>query len=188
MHIPDKTYSCISIHPPRAGRDPLPYSSPAIRPKFQSTLPVRGGTPSRDATGTATQNFNPPSPCGEGPYCSFTGKSFSRFQSTLPVRGGTSCSAIVNFCHDFNPPSPCGEGRLWWCRRGYPGDFNPPSPCGEGLRGGLTPEARQEFQSTLPVRGGTRRTSADRIPQSYFNPPSPCGEGRQPLRTCGNTP
>ena len=79
-------------------------------------------------------------------------------------------------------------------------DFNPPSPCGEGLP--FDPSTKlelPEFQSTLPVWGGTTvhttsllpgyisihpprvgrdakaRRSLSRV--SYFNPPSPCGEG-----------
>ncbi len=35
------------------------------------------------------------------------------------------------------------------------------------------------FQSTLPVRGGTRWGRYDRFLYKHFNPPSPCGEGRQ---------
>ena len=36
--------------------------------------------------------------------------------------------------------------------------FNPPSPCGEGLAfGPHCSQAALEFQSTLPVWGGTRR-------------------------------
>ena len=33
--------------------------------------------------------------------------------------------------------------------------FNPPSPCGEGLKNILGEHRGIEFQSTLPVRGGT---------------------------------
>ena len=56
----------ISIHPPRAGRD----------------------------NGSASEfglfgDFNPPSPCGEGPDFSQINIDYWAFQSTLPVRGGT---------------------------------------------------------------------------------------------------
>ena len=32
------------------------------------------------------------------------------------------------------------------------------------------------FQSTLPLRGATRRRRASRPTECYFNPHSPCGE------------
>ena len=57
---------------------------------FQSTLPVRGGTPGLQATGQRHDDFNPPSPQGEGPAFNFSWSLPHLFQSTLPVRGGTS--------------------------------------------------------------------------------------------------
>ena len=103
----------ISIHPPRVGRDqPLralrafvaPFQSTLpvwggtltltisywISSRFQSTLPVWGGTLCRSPCQSAAQNFNPPSPCGEGLF-NLIVQLFNLF--------------------DFNPPSPCGEGR-----------------------------------------------------------------------------
>ena len=38
----------------------------------------------------------------------------------------------------------------------------------------------REFQSTLPVRGATRRTRGKCGQTRYFNPRSPCGERRRP--------
>ena len=35
-------------------------------------------------------------------------------------------------------------------------NFNPPSPCGEGLNSRKSPRIVASFQSTLPMRGGTR--------------------------------
>ena len=57
----------ISIHPPRAGRDPAP----------QSTHP-------------ASFYFNPPAPCGAGPHGHCRPGGLHPFQSTRPVRGGTT--------------------------------------------------------------------------------------------------
>ncbi len=80
----------ISIHPPRVGRDRSCAAGPTARRKFQSTLPVWGGTTSTYGT-----------------------LSLSIFQSTLPVWGGTlGRNARGTHTADFNPPSPCGEGRL----------------------------------------------------------------------------
>ena len=57
----------ISIHPPLAGRDLLHRfldRSPAL---FQSTRPLRGGTPRQPEGGpVAYRHFNPPAPCGAG--------------------------------------------------------------------------------------------------------------------------
>ena len=59
-------YQDISIHPPRAGRD------------VARSLPV-----------PLADDFNPPSPCGEGRAEAEKIKQSDAFQSTLPVRGGT---------------------------------------------------------------------------------------------------
>ncbi len=75
------------IPAPRGGGDPR-FSPDDVSVKlFQSTLPVRGATPSGSRE---TQRH--------------------LFQSTLPVRGATGrrCLCFGN-CRDFNPRSPCGE-------------------------------------------------------------------------------
>ncbi len=107
-----QTQRLISIHPPRAGRDMTASFGPSTKQRFQSTLPVRGGTFWFFALLIFCANFNPPSPCGEGP-------------KSPRVRPSTS---------DFNPPSPCGEGHHSASVEGRKRYFNPPSPCGEGLR------------------------------------------------------
>ena len=102
----------ISIHPPRAGRDPSP-------------IHTKGNV----------GDFNPPAPCGAGPDLGLTvALSFVGFQSTRPVRGGTavrhvefldvvfqstrpvrggtlSASALKKSLNYFNPPAPCGAGQ-----------------------------------------------------------------------------
>ena len=125
-------------------------------------------------------NFNPPSPCGEGPNW------------RISVRRSS----------DFNPPSPCGEGPVLpgetirdekisihpprvgrdlrvSHRQVSKSNFNPPSPCGEGQARGKDVWPTLGFQSTLPVWGGTTSSSTARSITRNFNPPSPCGEGRQ---------
>ena len=98
----------------------------------------------------------------------------------------------------FNPRSPCGERhgrRLIWEDIQ---DFNPRSPCGERLVVSSISSQQKKFQSTLPLRGATRRDGIGRRGQRisihaplagsdwliavtpdvvrYFNPRSPCGE------------
>ena len=123
-----------------------------------------------------------------------------KFQSTLPVRGATTGEGgkPSKTC-DFNPRSPCGE-------RPPQASTTTPLPvisihaprAGSDTndRRGLMP--RQQFQSTLPVRGATvflrggapvvtisihaPRAGSDRLtycalPSARnFNPRSPCGE------------
>ena len=218
----NRVYEKISIHPPRAGRD-LYFSSSLLTlghfnppspcgegriglwksggaDSFQSTLPVRGGTPTVEKKGAETE-----------------------FQSTLPVRGGTvlQCQRTKFEDISIHPPRAGRDGRAVVRYLRTVQYFNPPSPCGEGLSRGLQDVNRLLFQSTLPVRGGTqqriqRHTEfcisihppragrdvclspddfVDRIsihpPRAgrdssqdstwpfslYFNPPSPCGEG-----------
>ena len=124
----------ISIHPPRVGWDCSRYHSQCAR-----------------------WHFNPPTPCGVGP--------FQKFSARLPFH--------------FNPPTPCGvghEARRPTDAAGH--DFNPPTPCGVGRgatynlittpwisihppRVGWDPghvlrrHGWTGFQSTHPVWGGT---------------------------------
>ena len=161
-----------------------PMSSRAC--KFQSTLPVWGGTLHFEVS-TA------------GGYL---------FQSTLPVWGGTS-NWFLGFCATphFNPPSPCGEGHKL-VELGYLliTPFQSTLPVWGGTLFATPPLAGCEFQSTLPVWGGTatnivatrpgcisihpprvgrdrRYLGYDRDHNSDFNPPSPCGEGPGRART-----
>ncbi len=78
--------------------------------KFQSTLPVRGGT---------LKPSVPALPIG--------------FQSTLPVRGGTRVVVFVSviLVISIHPPR-AGRDRIRRCCPPDPQNFNPPSPCGEG--------------------------------------------------------
>ena len=151
-------------------------------------------------------DFNPPSPCGEGPVALNISGALSVI-SIHPPRVGRDVSAAL---------------KCWASP-----DFNPPSPCGEGRAMPAMPAKPWQFQSTLPVWGGTYsqfvmplakhisihppRVGRDvhpldsysqaRIsihpprvgrdhrglrvqqPGYYFNPPSPCGEGPPKLRS-----
>ena len=168
---------------------------------FQSTLPVRGGTPSIRRPYTSPINFNPPSPCGEGrsnlgktcwtlrfqstlPMRGGTGTSFlkigniAQFQSTLPMRGGTTVRKILTAPLEISiHPPHAGRDAIRPASRRMEPYFNPPSPCGEGLRLFHCSASSAVFQSTLPMRGGTGRKGAEKGAGQYFNPPSPCGEG-----------
>ena len=126
----------ISIHPPRVGRDIIhPYNDQQLGP-FQSTLPVWGGTLTAPTAVRKWRDFNPPSPCGEGPVPVRPDASSSQFQSTLPVWGGTGKS------EDSGLPTAIS--------------IHPPRVGRDAFSlAALTKQHR--FQSTLPVWGGTRR-------------------------------
>ena len=118
------------------------------------------------------------------------------------MRGGTKQSVRRQLGQEISihPPHAGRDAR----NPGYGGilwHFNPPSPCGEGLQLIIWIQGVVIFQSTLPMRGGTRRCSRldllheafqSTLPMrggtlsikcsdwrtKYFNPPSPCGEGQ----------
>ena len=90
-----------------------------------------------------------------------------------------------------------GSGRLVQSTRYY---FNPPTPCGVGRSYYMHDDRQWAFQSTHPVRGGTKFRHCQRKPlfisihppragwdsetaqtrnnPEHFNPPTPCGVGR----------
>ena len=124
----------ISIHPPRGGRDLIHTVLRIFGYQFQSTLPVGGGTGIKAAIRRALVNFNPPSPWGEG-----------LVQDR--IRGSTHSISI-------HPPRGGRDG-AGHGRRKPPHHFNPPSPWGEGPTSEIVLYIFGEFQSTLPVGGGT---------------------------------
>ena len=69
---------------------------------------------------------------------------------------------------DFNPRSPCGErpGALSG-GKGQRLHFNPRSPCGERLFPHTQSPSQCPFQSTLPVRGATRKPTSRRRRRAF---------------------
>ena len=146
-------------------------------------------------------HFNPRSPCGErlgtisardvaavisihapragsDAAVAMDGSVIFIFQSTLPVRGATG--RTEKYCQlgrHFNPRSPCGE-RLDTGAAAFIDDgisIHAPR-AGSDDKNATYGVTYQQFQSTLPVRGATRRYSARRRCTLHFNPRSPCGE------------
>ena len=101
--------------------------------RFQSTLPVRGGTASVNWHGQTSEISIHPPRAGRD-YILYHHKSCKHlFQSTLPVRGGTasSCGVYLQERISIHPPR-AGRDRTRWRSYTAPDYFNPPSPCGEG--------------------------------------------------------
>ena len=161
--------SCISIHPPLAGRDSIRAPNGA-KSRISIHPPLAGRDRRSSAFFRPIADFNPPVPCGAGPYL----------------------RSIRRACCHFNPPASVALGlsALY---------FNPPAPCGAGPPAPFDIIGMSIFQSTRPLRGGTEAAQGvntiraisihpslagrDRLPDQsrwkwrYFNPPAPCGAG-----------
>ena len=152
---------------------------------FQSTHPVRGGTYSPPHGGRVCTHFNPPTPCGVGLKRTSAGRTKWTFQSTHPVRGGTPpvLQAGGAGAISIHPP------RAGWDlpQRGdlhRSADFNPPTPCGVGHAIARNAYGIIVFQSTPPVRGGTRRSRLCMTP-SPFQSTHPVRGGTAPVLRLG---
>ena len=168
----------ISIHSPRAGRDPSDKGKRPSRLTFQSTRPVRGETAcpcvfshshrisihspraGRDCAihikANSIPDFNPLAPCGARRRSKSPTATTSLFQSTRPVRGETGKSRRAGRAFQISIHSPrAGRDET---RPLFPPPnthFNPLAPCGARLKKNTTNARRLLFQSTRPVRGET---------------------------------
>ena len=183
---------------PMRGATGAAVGAQAVR-AFQSTLPMRGATgfqlPRGDArvisihaphAGSDTSAsssaipwsyFNPRSPCGERQGFFKDAAKMMKFQSTLSMRGATSQSGHIGPGAPISihaPHAGSDPPNADWRHDGT--DFNPRSPCGERPSVISPPGGTEGFQSTLPMRGATRRLLQPRRRPGNFNPRSPCGE------------
>ena len=168
----------ISIHAPRAGRDPSPpprwricwhfnprapcgarlamICSLDISREFQSTRPVRGATNETHCWHFDHAHFNPRAPCGARPVTTATLAYLLAFQSTRPVRGATvwhSSTGRMSRISIHAPRAGRDESlRPMWT---WVTDFNPRAPCGARRFTKNSNFGGQPFQSTRPVRGAT---------------------------------
>ena len=143
--------------PAPCGAGPIVRSSWRTYPPFQSTRPLRGGT--RDTELAEIRRI---------------------FQSTRPLRGGTAyvCKYISKGLISIHPPL-AGRDQRFEGHAAGAANFNPPAPCGAGpahqdqvpvmvisihppLAGRDSGDALAAppapFQSTRPLRGGTKLT------------------------------
>ena len=98
----------------------------------------------------------------------------------LPVWGGTvQVFGLLEVPGiSIHPPRGGRDLRVWPRYRPRP-HFNPPSPCGERPFFFRRASRNPQFQSTLPVWGGTWPWLRVWHTVTDFNPPSPQGEGLQ---------
>ena len=125
----------VSIHPPRVGRDKITISN-----SFSQRVSIHPPRVGRDA------------------YQAASAKRAA--VSIHPPRVGRDGHDAENLpgCHGFNPPSPCGEGPVPFsnCNRVISVSIHPPRVG----RDQIIPHdvaKKQQFQSTLPVWGGTAK-------------------------------
>ena len=123
----------ISIHPPHAGRDISTHMS------------------RREQT-----NFNPPSPCGEGPILKAGYSGTVQFQSTLPMRGGTEILRYYDAYSiiSIHPPH-AGRDSFSIVSSGRRNISIHPPHAGRDAGINVYLMGDNVFQSTLPMRGGT---------------------------------
>ena len=170
----------ISIHSPRAGRDPCPVGLGVPSCEFQSTRPVRGETvhskiylqakrfqstrPVRGETWPRPQHGHVPdaisihSPrAGRDAPIDMMGYVITAFQSTRPVRGET-CVPAPEVCQAKN--------------------FNPLAPCGARLEAALQIERENAISIHSPRAGRDRIARHGQARALHFNPLAPCGARR----------
>ena len=192
--IADNPHCClISIHTPLAGSDMSPAISGAAF-LFQSTLPLWGATsfrrfliyvitfqstlPLQGATGMGRRNRHRK---GISIHTPLAGSDAALrkcwrsliFQSTLPLRGATRPDNWTIWPTGyFNPHSPCGERRYQRpCKPIRSISIHTPL-AGSDLSTFVYRPPFLTFQSTLPLRGATRRARSrpDAISISIHTP------------------
>ena len=152
--MPDKN---ISTHAPRTGSDVQRVDVFLLISQFQPTLPARGATvrvplvaaPRKISTHAPRTGSDMATPF----WCNRT------IISTHAPRTGSDSFAglkLMTMPH-FNPRSPHGERPLERCKK-----------LAKNLK----------FQPTLPARGATDLSAAQKPPSADFNPRSPHGERR----------
>ena len=149
-------WSVISIHPPHAGWDFRLSLFRAREGPFQSTHPMRGGT-CVDQRAPAPLGFQSTHPMRGGTRYGGYSPICQQFQSTHPMRGGTRThvarSQVTTI--SIHPPH-AGWDQSRTVPYNHIRNFNPPTPCGVGRCRLETTVKSSAFQSTHPMRGGTR--------------------------------
>ena len=105
-------------------------------------------------------DFNPPSPCGEGPLGRGPVYKKREFQSTLPVWGGTRAPTESTPPAVFQSTLPVWGGTCSAANFLLSARFQSTLPVWGGTRDAVIYGLSRIFQSTLPVWGGTMPISS----------------------------
>ena len=148
-----RKYKCISIHAPRAGRDPSESDDLEVTPdisihapragrdkisgkvrrnsyKFQSTRPVRGATANEDRKSIICHISIHAPRAGRDSWRSCK-TSLESISIHAPRAGRDRCRALLTASRrNFNPRAPCGARLGRRLLLGREADFNPRAPCG----------------------------------------------------------
>ncbi len=167
--MPTSALLAIPGHPLRAGGgtelrlDTLPSTT------FQSTLHVGGGTiPRRGYLGNH-RYFNPPSPWGEGPKTQYRPGKRPNFNPPSPWGEGCELAAQIEdgIFISIHPP----RGGRDVEHSGAHGQIRNisihPPRGGRDKVGYVRVSSADQFQSTLPVGGGTPAVSGTRIERGF---------------------
>ena len=147
----------ISIHAPLAGSDPRCASgSQAIRISIHA--PLAGSDSCRAAGRSPARHFNPRSPCGERPTSRRRPPRSPRFQSTLPLRGATRLAHPGGARAPISIHAPLAGSDAHPVCLPYDFHISIHAPlAGSDQNGSSSSSGNSIFQSTLPLRGATRR-------------------------------
>ena len=192
----------ISIHTPLAGSDYSCSSDAFSGMIFQSTLPLRGATPS-NAVKSASSDFNPHSPCGERlafkqslllfrsyfnphspcgerPYGLIIVSTTDLISIHTPLAGSDTTTPACNASSDISIHTPlAGSDRMMTVSIRSVTNFNPHSPCGERLGSPVAGGTGAVISIHTPLAGSDSRFPTFRPNRRNFNPHSPCGERPQ---------
>ena len=125
-------------------------------PIFQSTLPLRGATKTDQSSTGCAYNFNPRSPYGERPPSGYRSTLCYRISIHAPLTGSDRKNYCILQVGGISIHAPLtGSDIQLGSGPGSSYYFNPRSPYGERLNPLDGKGCKNEFQSTLPLRGAT---------------------------------
>ena len=151
----------ISIHAPRAGRDLAGGALKSFRSGFQSTRPVRGA-PTKQRVICSPVDISIHAPRAGRDNIMEVGTSKIQISIHAP-RAGRDTKAAALWAGDIisiHAPR-AGRDKSPTCRPSRTAYFNPRAPCGARLSETAVWDTELLFQSTRPVRGAT--TTDERV-------------------------
>ena len=139
---------------------------------FNPPAPCGAGHQAAYETAMET-DFNPPAPCGAGLEPRYRVPYIQPISIHPPLAGRDNVNNRLFRFHSISIHPPlAGRDLLRRCARLSALHFNPPAPCGAGPIARGVCDCFGVFQSTRPLRGGTRpRGCLKRVPTISIHPP-----------------
>ena len=166
--------ACISIHSPRAGRDPFREALRGLFQLFQSTRPVRGETEVPAAAVKIIQiSIHSPRAGRDGWRGAISRRSLISIHS--PRAGRDRIPVVLAIVMAISIHSPrAGRDRIYRHAPRIHINFNPLAPCG-ARPSRLTNRSRRYHFNPLAPCGARRDDQIPIVNQGNFNPLAPCG-------------